>query len=81
MQLIVLNGLASGKKWQLKVSTHDLDRTLLDFLRIHNIPVASSCDGDKVCQLCKVNENLLACNLLVKEIINQYNSTIEITYL
>lgn len=82
MQLITLEGTASGKVWELEVHRQrDLELTLLDFLRAHKIPVASSCDGEKICKLCRVNEDILACSVLVKDIINTYNSRITISYL
>ncbi len=82
MQLITLYGQASNKKWIIEVNDKaSLDLTILEFLRSHNFPIASSCDGEKVCQLCTINEGLLACNVLVKDIITKYNSIITITYL
>ncbi|MFG1498572.1 hypothetical protein ABMA70_00095 [Halobacteriovorax sp. XZX-3] len=80
MQL-TLKGDASQKSWSLEVNESELELTVLEFLRKHNIPVASSCDGEEVCRLCLINEDQLACGLLVKDIIQKYNSNITISYL
>lgn len=45
--------------------THDLEENLMDFLRRHGIPVASSCGGDGVCRRCVVNGELLSCQMNV----------------
>ncbi|EPZ50637.1 hypothetical protein M902_3313 [Bacteriovorax sp. BAL6_X] len=58
-----------------------MNLTVLEFLRRKEIPIASSCDGEKVCKLCVINDDLLACGLLVKDIIQKYNSLITISYL
>lgn len=82
MQLITLIGQASKKTWNIHIEDPlELKMTVLEFLRNKNYPVASSCDGEKVCKLCTINDNLLACNILVKDIITKYNSKITISYL
>ncbi|MFG1484111.1 hypothetical protein ABMA79_10595 [Halobacteriovorax sp. HFRX-2_2] len=78
---VTLIGKASQKSWTLSVDETDMNLTILEFLRSKEIPVASSCDGEEICRLCIINDDLLACGLLVKDIIQKYNSIITISYL
>ncbi len=81
MPVIRIDGLASGKSWDFNITQEDLELNVLNFLRLKQLPVASSCDGEAICRLCIINDDILACNTLVKDIISKYNSNITINYL
>ena len=63
------------------------DITLMDFLRAQNIPIASSCYGEGICQKCVINQDILSCQLSLKDILhsakyfNKNKVQIEIDYL
>lgn len=59
----------------------DLDLTLLLFLQKHNFPIASSCRGEGICKLCKVNEKTLSCSITVRGFIEKFGNKICISYL
>ncbi|MCT4641604.1 MAG: hypothetical protein N4A33_04850 [Bacteriovoracaceae bacterium] len=78
MQLYIL-GLASGTKKKISLSSNDLEKSLLFFLlKEKKIPLASSCNGHKVCKKCVFNEKLLMCNFTVKDFLDR---EIKISYL
>ncbi|PIK15828.1 2Fe-2S iron-sulfur cluster-binding protein [Halobacteriovorax sp. JY17] len=79
---VIIFGQASHtqiKKITLKES--DLEKTILEFLQENKIPVASSCMGEGICKKCVINENILSCFKLVKDIYNWEKPTIYISYL
>ena len=54
----------------------------MDFLIKNGITVASSCAGEGRCRKCIVNENVLSCQINLKQfILNEVENTIEISYL
>jgi ferredoxin len=57
-----------------------MDQSMMDFLRSHNIPIASSCYGEGICQKCVVNTDIMSCQILVFDFITKYNS-VSISYL
>lgn len=78
-----IKGLASKKTIKsISLSKDDLGN-LMDFLRNHNIPIASSCYGEGVCKKCIVNKNILSCQVKVEDIYNKNDREyeIEIDYL
>jgi Na+-transporting NADH:ubiquinone oxidoreductase subunit NqrF len=79
---IIIRGKASGKEVKkLSVSMQDQNKNLLDFLRENQVAVASSCDGDNVCKLCKTDKNILVCNFTVIDYYNNIGNTITFDYL
>ena len=67
--LIKIYGSASKKLLMThKLTLKDLEGNLMGFLRNLNFPIASSCQGDGVCRLCVVNEKVISCQVLVKDL-------------
>jgi Na+-transporting NADH:ubiquinone oxidoreductase subunit NqrF len=59
-----------------------LNQNVLTYLQSKSLPIASSCNGEGICKKCIINNNLLACTLLLKNLIDHTNSIlIEIAYL
>lgn len=83
-QLIIIGG-ASKKEIILPVPPAYMRDNLLNFLRGHQIPVASSCGGDGICQKCVCiirEEKILTCMTSVTEILSGEDSvTLTISYL
>jgi Na+-transporting NADH:ubiquinone oxidoreductase subunit NqrF len=80
MLVIRLKGLASGQEWELKAQSQD--ENLLDFLKSKNIPIASSCNGEGVCKKCVIQNEILTCQISIKEFIVTYpNQAVEVSYL
>ncbi len=82
---IDIYGAASQKIVKsITVNDHDLDLTLMEFLRKEQLPVASSCYGEGICQKCvvKIGEvEQLSCLLSVRKFMNSSEATITISYL
>ena len=83
-QLIIIGG-ASKKKIILNIGPLYMLEKLLFFLRVHEIPVASSCGGDGICLKCVCiikEEKILTCMTSVSEVLNGKDSaTLTISYL
>ena len=79
--LIHIHGLASGRA----IGTFSVDNpsdNLMDFLRGHGIPIASSCGGDGVCRKCVVNGEELSCQLSVAAFLNLFpDGMVKVSYL
>ena len=68
MYEIEVHGLASKSLVKvLKPSDEDLSKNLMDYLRVNNLPIASSCLGKMQCEKCVINGFLLSCSVTVKE--------------
>jgi ferredoxin len=79
---IKIYGLASGKIQHFDVSHIDWDQSVLNFLIEKKIPIAYSCKGQFICKRCKINGGkVLACELKIKNIIEDYHSEISIDYI
>lgn len=82
---ITVFGKASNQEVaRLVVTSSELDLTLMDFLRAHGIPVASSCYGEGVCRKCVVfvqDKEHLSCLLTVKIFLAQHGAILSISYL
>jgi hypothetical protein len=73
--LIEVHGIASGKVIKFDCfSNTELDMSLMIFLQSKNIPIASTCLGEGVCKKCVVNDDMLSCQIKVRELINGYES-------
>lgn len=87
MQSIEVIGLASGKIIKTFIINDKLwdnlqDISLMEFLHTKNVPVASSCHGEGICQKCVVNNDLLSCQISLKKFLKQSaNQKIYISYL
>jgi Na+-transporting NADH:ubiquinone oxidoreductase subunit NqrF len=81
LQKISVIGKASGNTTILDVKPLHMKMTVLDYLTNYEIPVASSCRGNGICHKCKINKNLLACELTVEKYICDIGLTIEIDYI
>ena len=80
MQLKVI-GLSSKKDFYIRYTKDEEESNLLKFLRSKNIPIASSCRGEMVCQKCIVNKSVLSCSLTLKEYLKEHSSEIEVSYI
>ena len=80
MPKLELKALASQKKYSLEINHSDQELSLLDFLRKNNFPIASSCNGDGVCEKCIVNKNILSCQISVGDVLKR-KMIIEVGYL
>ncbi|MCO4795059.1 MAG: hypothetical protein KC493_15185 [Bacteriovoracaceae bacterium] len=68
-KIILIKGVASQSTIkELKVTDANVDIDLLTLLQSENIPIASSCMGDGVCQKCMVNTDKLACELTPRKL-------------
>lgn len=85
MHTIIVRGLASAREVaRLEAMEDELELTLMEFLRAHKIPVASSCFGEGVCRKCVVKSGeveFLSCLITVKTFLLEYDSTVSISYL
>lgn len=68
MQIKVL-GLASQKTKTFVISEDDLELSLLVFLQKHEVPVASSCSGEGVCEKCMLSDGRLSCKLIMRHLV------------
>jgi len=79
-ELIIL-GLASKKEFTITIKANDLDKDLLSVLRSYNIPIASSCSGEGVCEKCIVSDKVLSCSLTLKSYLEREGNRISVAYL
>lgn len=81
---IIVKGNSSNSTLKIIKMDSKQDSSLMDFLRSIGIPIASSCYGEGVCKKCLINEDIVSCQLKVKDFIQiseKYNDTISISYL
>ncbi len=76
-----LRGLSSKTTQRLEVRPADLGKTVLDFLRENDIPIASSCRGIGICQKCIINKDLLSCEWNIENFLNKKGNLITVSYL
>lgn len=85
MHTIIIKGIASSSQVASLTPTDDeLDLTLMEFLRAHKIPVASSCFGEGICRKCVVKSGeveFLSCLITVKTFLLEYEPIVSISYL
>jgi ferredoxin len=65
----------------ITVTEKDYKKTILELLQEYEIPVASSCMGEGVCEKCIINDTVLGCLKLVSDIQNWQSKVISIAYL
>ncbi len=80
MQKIIIYGKASKKIIYEGLIPIETEINLLLYLRSLDIPIASSCNGERICHKCVVNTNILACSITLKTFLTSHNR-IEIDYL
>jgi Na+-transporting NADH:ubiquinone oxidoreductase subunit NqrF len=68
LQITVL-GLASQKSTSYPITEADLELNLLQFLQKQEVPVASSCSGEGVCEKCMLSDGRLSCRLTMKDLV------------
>lgn len=82
MQKIIIFGQASNSVVEtITLRNEDLDKTILEFLQHYKVPIASSCMGEGVCKKCIINDNILSCFKLVRDILKWEEPIIYISYL
>lgn len=78
---INLIGKSSGKKTRIDYCNDQLAQILMDFLRSNSIPIASSCRGEGICKKCKVNSEILSCQLTLAEFLSLHGKNLTVDYL
>ncbi len=81
---IIIRGSSSKKKLKEIIFDSNNETSLMEMLRSHNIPIASSCYGEGVCKKCMINDDIISCQMKVREFLElstKYNNTITISYL
>lgn len=82
MYKIRVFGRASGKVVkEIVLSEKHLEKDLLEILQDSGIPVASSCNSEGVCKKCVFNEDLLSCQLTLREFLQTGENTLNFDYL
>lgn len=81
LQEIIVFGESSKKTIKLKLSNTDLSKTLMDYLRENNIPIASSCRGEGICKKCVISKTILSCSLTVQEQVDKFGRDVSVSYL
>ncbi|MBH49079.1 MAG: hypothetical protein CME71_13000 [Halobacteriovorax sp.] len=80
----VFGGASKKLVSELEVDELSMDLTLMEFLRLKKVPVASSCYGEGVCRKCivKVEETeVLSCMMTIKHFLNNHEPVVLISYL
>lgn len=61
------------KEWYVEPNEGpDENMSLMQYLIEHKIPVASTCLGKGVCQKCMVNENILSCQVTLRDVYRMF---------
>lgn len=81
MKKVTLFGKASQSNKYLSYENEDLAKSVLLFLQKHSIPIASSCKGRAACHKCKINDDLLSCDISLEEFLKEHGEKIEVDYL
>ena len=82
MQIIKVEGLASGRIIEIFYRDSDLEFDLLHWLRMKGVTIASSCDGEGVCKKCGIQNGWLTCELTLREFLSREPSKIiKVAYL
>jgi ferredoxin len=81
LSVININGIASGRLYKsVEFDDSKLELSLMDFLHQNDIPIASSCSGEGVCEKCIVNGDILSCQLSLKEFLEKFKE-VQVSYL
>jgi len=84
IQYLNIQGLASNTRVKRIKIYYEIPAhlSLMEFLINNGITIASSCAGKGHCHKCIVNENVLSCQIKLKQfILNEVENTVEISYL
>jgi len=69
---LIIRGKASGRVVaQINVPEGDKKLTLLKIMQSADIPIASSCQGQGVCQKCIINQELMSCQITMQELLHE----------
>ena len=83
--LIIYGDATSSEIKRIDVSYRDFETVLMDFLLKNNIPVASSCGGEGICQKCVVTLNyqkILSCQKIMRDLFSDsHEQTLSFSYL
>lgn len=71
---LFLKGRASGKEVKYIIQNNDVNLDILSLCQKYEIPMASSCHGEGICQKCVFNNGQLACKINFKNILKDNNS-------
>lgn len=80
----VLGGASGKLVKELSVDEESLELTLMEFLRNHQVPVASSCYGEGVCRKCTVQSGVtefLSCMMTTKQFLDNHEPVVLISYI
>lgn len=84
MQLIIKGHASKSVVKKIPCVEQNIGMTLLQVLRDNDVPIASSCDGQKVCELCTIklnNKSRLACEEKLSSHSIDQEVIIEVAYL
>ncbi len=66
---IVIKGRASQRIYfQGELLPEEKKLTILEFIKLKEIPIASSCGGEGVCKKCVINGNIVSCMHLMTQV-------------
>ena len=84
-ELIIYGGASQKKVLSIKLNQEELNQNLMNFLLDHKINIASSCNGDGVCQKCIIWQDekyYLSCQIKLSEIFkNSFSQSFRVSYL
>lgn len=80
LKSLTIKGSASQKSTTLTPLSSELELSLMDFLIKHGFTIASSCSGEGICKKCVVNDDLISCQIKVKDCL-ELHPLIAIAYL
>lgn len=84
-ELIIYGGASQKKVLSIKLNQEELNENLMTFLLNHKINIASSCNGEGVCQKCIIwqdEKSYLSCQIHLSEIFkNSLSQSFIVSYL
>lgn len=81
VNFIELFGNASKSSMKIYFESHELTMTVLNFLQLKQIAIASSCRGRSSCKKCMLSNGALACEYTLKEYIKTFGNKVPIDYI
>lgn len=84
-ELIIYGGASQKKVLSINLNHEELNQNLMTFLLNHKINIASSCNGEGVCQKCIIwqdEKSFLSCQIQLSEIFkNSFSQSFRVSYL